>query len=374
MDERLPLSALLSQALVAYTIEFDNEAEHRMPHSTTHHGRTAGALHAPWLVSMAMWWNCMRFVREEGVTVRELERLARNGTNLDGMRRWGYIRIEPDTAGVRSRKPRPDAVVRATAAGRMAQEVWGPLFGMIERRWEERFGEDAVDQLRGALRAMVTQLDQDLPDCMPILRYGLRTEGPAAKLPLRAGTAGHGDGALDRDVPVAALLARTLVAFALEFESASQVSLAICANVLRLVVDDGVRVRDLPRMSGVSKEAIAMALGFLEKRGHATVKPESTGSKVKLLELTPKGEVTREVSREFVSAIEERWRTRLGADAVRALRESLESLGAGAPPASSRLFLGLKPYTDGWRAAVREPETLPHYPMVLHRGGYPDGS
>jgi hypothetical protein len=30
--------------------------------------------------------------------------------------------------------------------------------------------------------------------------------------------------------------------------------------------------------------------------------------------------------------------------------------------------------TDGWRAKVRRPTTLPHYRMVLHRGGFPDGS
>ena len=32
------------------------------------------------------------------------------------------------------------------------------------------------------------------------------------------------------------------------------------------------------------------------------------------------------------------------------------------------------PPGDGWRAAVPKPETLPHYPMLLHRGGFPDGS
>src|SRR5260370_32121794 len=37
------LSALLSQALVAFTIEFDNEAEHRLPHRTTDHGRSGRA-------------------------------------------------------------------------------------------------------------------------------------------------------------------------------------------------------------------------------------------------------------------------------------------------------------------------------------------
>ena len=33
-----------------------------------------------------------------------------------------------------------------------------------------------------------------------------------------------------------------------------------------------------------------------------------------------------------------------------------------------------EPYPDNWRASVRRPATLPHFPMVLHRGGYPDGS
>ena len=38
------------------------------------------------------------------------------------------------------------------------------------------------------------------------------------------------------------------------------------------------------------------------------------------------------------------------------------------------LFGGLEPYPGNWRAAVSPAVILPHYPMVLHRGGYPDGS
>lgn len=34
----LPLSSLVSQALVAFTIELDNEFEHRSPHFTTDSG------------------------------------------------------------------------------------------------------------------------------------------------------------------------------------------------------------------------------------------------------------------------------------------------------------------------------------------------
>ena len=43
----------------------------------------------------------------------------------------------------------------------------------------------------------------------------------------------------------------------------------------------------------------------------------------------------------------------------------------GQPPP---LFQALEPYPENWRASARPPRTLPYYPMVLHRGGYPDGS
>jgi len=72
--------------------------------------------------------------------------------------------------------------------------------------------------------------------------------------------------------------------------------------------------------------------------------------------------------------IEERWRERFGGDKIGDLRKSLERLVGGAGAEGSSLFRGLEPYPDGWRASVRKPETLPDYPMVLHRGGFPDGS
>jgi hypothetical protein len=120
MDEGLPLSALLSRALVAFTMEIDNEAEHRMPHRTTDHGST-----------------------------------ARTTTNLDGTRRWEYIRIEPDRAGNRQKSRG-----RMRCYGRPPQDGWrkrygGHCFGVIETRWEERFDKNSVTRFRDALRALV---------------------------------------------------------------------------------------------------------------------------------------------------------------------------------------------------------------------------
>lgn len=69
--------------------------------------------------------------------------------------------------------------------------------------------------------------------------------------------------------------------------------------------------------------------------------------------------------------IERDWRTRFGDARVTALREALKPLVTGASPA---LYAGLTSYPDNWRARIRPPATLPHYPMTVHRGGYPDGA
>lgn len=37
-------------------------------------------------------------------------------------------------------------------------------------------------------------------------------------------------------------------------------------------------------------------------------------------------------------------------------------------------YLGLTPPADGWRASFLMLPRLPQFPMVTHRGGYPDGS
>jgi hypothetical protein len=362
MVERIPLSTLLSQALVAFTIEIDNEAEHRQPHWTTASGRAAGALNATWLTSMAMYLNCMRWLPEEGLTVRELERRTRTPTNMDGMRRWGYVTVAPDGNDLRVKSPKRDWVVRPTAAGRMAQQIWKPLFGVIEERWRERFGGLEVDALRGALAEVVEDLDSGLPDCMPILGYGLLCRGPDAKLGLPVAT--------DEPFTLPALLARVLLPLALEFEQESRLSLAICANVLRVLDKAGVKLRDLPELSGVSKESIAMAMGILKKWKLVVVAKEGSWQVVRL---TAPGVEARRAYEEGLRRLEARWVERFG-DRVGRVRAALEPIAGDGTVEGSPLFQGLEPYPEGWRAMVRPPKVLPHFAMVLHRGGYPDGS
>jgi methyltransferase (TIGR00027 family) len=365
----LPLSALLSQALVAFTIEFDNEAEHRLPHRTTDHGASRHGSGDPttWLVSLVMWENCLRHVTDQPITVGELETRARTGTNLDGMRRWGYITIDGTARKIHRSRPGPDAVLRATAAGLRAREVWLPLPGLIEQRWRERFGSGQVDRLRDALIAMVGQLNPGLPDCLPILGAALLSRGPDPALP-PAGRVDPGG------LPLSALLSRVLLSLALEYERESGLSLAISANVLRVLDADRTRLRDLPPLTGTSKEAVSWAMGIMIRGQLAAEEPDPAASRGKIARLTSRGLDAQRLYHEFGGMIEQRWRERFTGRAIGALRTSLEALFTAPDGEPPPLFEGLKPYPDNWRAAVRRPAILPHYPMVLHRGGYPDGS
>jgi hypothetical protein len=87
----------------------------------------------------------------------------------------------------------------------------------------------------------------------------------------------------------------------------------------------------------------------------------------------------------LLDAVEQRWRARFGPAAIETLRRSLLSVTGQRNGGRPRLALGLQPYPDGWRArgpylrqttaVLNDPgAALPHYPMVLHRGGWPDGS
>ena len=367
-----PIATLLSQVLVTYTIELDNEFERRF--------QDAGG--GARVASVVMWSNFLRFI-DDGIAVGELPNAAglpkgRMLSTLGGMERWRYVFVAAD----RARQPprakrdgwgsarglRSDWVVRQTPAGRTAAEIWTELFGEIEARWKERFAADSVDGLREALRAIVARIDVELPEFLPIVGSSNRM---AVDLPLRERRGAD-------SLHLAALLSQALLAYTLDFERQSELSLPLSANFVRVLDEKGIRVGDLPVAAGVSKEAAAMALTVLAKTGHVAL--EGVTAATKVARLTSAGRRFQKACGQLHPDIEKRWRQRFGADDVRRLRSALERVLEHAD-----LARGLQPHPGGWRASgdyvertktmIENPRaTLPHYPMVLHRGGWPDGS
>ena len=362
------LSALLSQPLVAFAMELDNEYEHRAVHRTTARRPGAPARRGPWLTSFAMYANCLQHLGATAITVRTLEALARSATNLDGMRRWGYIKLSPPPERPNSRRPADSWLVELTPAGHLARETWRPLPQLVEQRWQDRFGADALQLLRDALLEVNRGLDVAYPDFLPILGYGFftRRRGAAVERPMPQASAAP----LPADAPLTALLSRVLCGFAYDFEGGSSVSLAISANILRLLDAPGVRYRDLPQQSGVSKESIAMAMGILRKASLAEI--ETTTNKI--IRLTASGLKAQRDALDLIAEVENRWAGHFGQQTMQRLRLALTRFCGNTQDGASLLLQGLKPYPDNWRASVAPLQTLPHFPMVLHRGGYPDGS
>ena len=357
----VPVATLLSQVLVAHTIEVDDIFEQRMPHSATVKNGAGLGGRGPWLVSHVMWSNYLRHVDRGGTPVKELQRRAcvpapTLKSRLNHLTWWGYVTV-------------PD-LVTLTGGGRKACELFEPLPVLVEERWRDRFGAEAIDELRAALLPFVAAGSPGLPRFLPVVDYstGMRTE---VVLPDSPSYDGGGEPELST------LLARTLLLFTLEFESEADVSLPHLADVLRVIDDDAVPIKELPVRAGVSKEGMDAATKFLVKAG--LLGSEGKGAKA-VLSLTPEGQDVHQRATQQLSDVEASWAERHGSAVLARLRDALEAI-LGHPS----LAEGLTPHPEGWRRHKRyakqtemllaDPRAaLPHHPMVLHRGGFPDGS
>ena len=393
-----PLPALLSQILVAFTLELDNEFERRMGEASY-----PGA----WL-SLVVWSNLMRFLVPHGLSVRELtaRSLVPKGAVLFAvgcLERWIFVKLEADPADDRpipqsmhrlakrmlrdgwgsGRGIRPEWIVRPTVKGRKACEIWTPLPDEIEGRWRERFGADEIGTLRQSLEAVLEQIDFEMPQGLPVrieagYKYPGRGEFHSGLLSLPA------------------LLSQALLAFAVEFDRTSHVPLILCANTLRILGEQPIPLSEIPRLTGGSPET--SDIGW-ELKPLAKVEPDAARSRGKVARLSPAGLRAQRRYRALGAEIEKRWEGRFGKDNLRHLRESLRELFVTRSGSRSLLAEGLVPAEGTIRAGVQAPAlgrreigaaarqrkkdavaqtemflrdpagTLPHYPMWdMNRG------
>ncbi|MFZ0250880.1 MAG: hypothetical protein WAL61_13120 [Acidimicrobiales bacterium] len=312
----------------------------------------------------------LQYVDHDGITVGDLRARARTGQLLlNGLQRWGYVSLTPPT-GERLRNPPQDgATVRSTKAARRAQEVWAELPPVMDGRWRDRLGTSVVDRLERALRAIFDDLPFAPPACLPVVHP---TQGGRSEAVPPHG--GPGSRRLPTNGALSPLLSGVLLAFTLDFEAASRISLPISASTLRVLGTPGRRVGDLPRCTGVSREGQAMCIGWLERHGCVVAEPDPDARRGKVVRLTSKGEKAQQKYRRVLAATEESWGPQYGLTNVDELRAALHTVVGDGTYASSPLGAGLVPHPDNWRARVRRAQTLPHHPMPLHRGGFPDGS
>lgn len=344
-----PLTVLLSWAWIAFTIEADNTAE-------AEGSDLVGRL---FRVSMAMWANGLRWIDEDGITVEQLRSAAGAACNIGGMERWGWIRVGEPVSGRRDgygtqRGIKPDTVLRPRQGGSYARHLWPQVVGETEQAWVRRFGGDLIAELRAALVPAGNNTGALLPWAPPEVHP---SDGFLTHTFERHDVE-------EGELPLPVLLAQALVARTLAAEQICPTSLPMAANFLRVVGSEQVAQRELPARSGVSKEAVAMAVGWLKRRRLGT----GTGPTISL---TPAGLDALDGYEAAMSAKPKDSRLR---NALVAVLSQTDGLSEGLIPPEG-CWRAEKPYraqTD--RLLVDPLGSLPRHPMVLHRGGWPDGS
>ena len=174
----LPVSALLSQALVAFTIEFDNDFELRM-----HNAGFPGSR-----LSLVVWANLMRFLCDGECSVSDLARDAltspeRLKHQLGCLERWGFIVTHPNPDAVRP-TPKREAT-RRHPSRRLRQ--WprdpagiGSFASRRQARKQQRFGSHCLGKSKDAGRR--DSANGKSMDC------GARCEQSSTKLSLNCHT------------------------------------------------------------------------------------------------------------------------------------------------------------------------------------------
>lgn len=136
---KVPLSALLSKALIGFTLDFDDRLRER--------ARSLAINGAP--PSLSMWADVLRFVGAEGVEVKRLPALSgleKPAINIviACLVRHGWVSIESQASDRGAKN------VRYTLKGRKLSNVWPKLLADVERDWFRRFGKETAT-LRSSL-------------------------------------------------------------------------------------------------------------------------------------------------------------------------------------------------------------------------------
>lgn len=131
--------------------------------------------------------------------------------------------------------------------------------------------------------------------------------------------------------PLPTLLSRALVAFEQEYDQLAAGErpaphLGVWANVLRVVPEAGLDLRDLGRRAILAKRAVRVVVRDLQAQGWLDAKPATNVRGSKTLRLTALGRTARTAGERLAAQVERRWRRRFRSATIDGLRAALGAI------------------------------------------------
>jgi DNA-binding MarR family transcriptional regulator len=108
--------------------------------------------------------------------------------------------------------------------------------------------------------------------------------------------------------------------------------------VFRFVRDDGMRLTELARLAGMTKQSVGELVDDLVDLGYVERIPDPEDRRAKLICLTDRGIEAQRVAFGLLADVEDRWAERFGATRMKQLRKLLEeAVSEDAPGAAPEL-------------------------------------
>ena len=102
--------------------------------------------------------------------------------------------------------------------------------------------------------------------------------------------------------------------------------------VFRFVRDDGMRLTELARLAGMTKQSVGELVDDLVDLGYVERIPDPADRRAKLICLTERGVEAQRTGFGLIRDLEERWAERFGPERLTQLRETLEEIVAREAP------------------------------------------
>jgi|SRR5215475_9069827 len=98
-------------------------------------------------------------------------------------------------------------------------------------------------------------------------------------------------------------------------------------RLLQMIPANGIRITDLARMAGMTKQALGEFVDWLEERGFVRSGKDPADGRVRLVTRTAAGDAAAATAARAIAAVERDWRKDIGAQRYDAMKEALRDLG-----------------------------------------------
>jgi DNA-binding MarR family transcriptional regulator len=105
------------------------------------------------------------------------------------------------------------------------------------------------------------------------------------------------------------------------------------APIVANIDDDGSRITELARRTGLTKPSVVYLVDEMEELGYMERVPDPLDGRAKLVKPTARAREAVELGRREIAALEAEWAEALGDEAIATLRETLAELRAQLWPA-----------------------------------------